>query len=192
MMKHNVPARMSTAATVIVGSRIHHPFLSPHRLFSSCQGPERYTLCERQTMHTAALSISIHVFALPSILADQENLPFSASPSFVPPSLPPLLLPGSQAALHAPPLPLPRRSIVSVQQASASPLMQYAALPRCYNWVARAKRGTAPYLGSGEGARREGKHFYSCRKTRQWQDSRAYLQTDIDPVCLLVSVYLFC
>lgn len=62
--------------------------------------------------------------------------------------------------------------------ASASLLLQYAALPRCWDCAARAKRGTASYLGSGEGKGREVKHFYSCRKTRQRQDSRAHLQTE--------------
>lgn len=87
--------------------------------------------------------------------------------SFVPPSLPPFLLP---ASLQPSPLPLPRSSIVSAWFSSLSCSMQ-----PCLQWAAWAKRSTASHLGSGE---EEGKHFkLQSQPGKQGSaDSRAHPQ----------------
>lgn len=126
LIKHNVPVYMSTHTSVIVSCRIHLCFLSSPPL-SFALSLSLFQPCECHRKRTTTFSMCIYVFtpptttaAIPTTLTRPCVLSLPCL-SFVPPLLPPFLLPGSQQPrCNRLPLPLPPSSIVSAWFSSLS------------------------------------------------------------------------
>lgn len=113
--------------SVIVSCRIHLCFLSSHHSFFPLSCVQTYT----HFVNVAPPHLPSIVIILPSILNTDESLPspFSCL-SFVPPSLPPFLLLGSQPRCYRLPSPsLGAPLWVLGSAASASPAVCSLALP---------------------------------------------------------------